>query len=43
MQGLYDPDGPSTQYLRFLVPKTIPYMVLVESETSHIGYLDFLG
>ena len=26
--GVYDPEGPSTQYLRFLVQKTMPFIVL---------------
>ena len=36
------PEGPSSQYLRTLVPNTIESMVL-EPETPNIGYLDPLG
>ena len=36
------PQGPSTQDLRTLVPKTINGMFL-EPDTSTIGYLDPLG
>ena len=39
---MYAPEGPSTQYLRTLVPNTTKGMVL-EAETSNIGYLDPLG
>ena len=35
----HNPEGPSTQYLRSLVPKTIP----LGPESLNIGYLDPLG
>ena len=35
LRGLPDPENPSTQYLKFLVPKTIPL--------RNVGYLDSLG
>ena len=37
------PEGPSTQHLRFLVPKTIPVMVSRAKNSSNAGYLDPLG
>ena len=33
--GLGSPEGPSTQYLRFLVPKTIPLMVFGARELKY--------
>ena len=36
------PEGPSTQYLRLLVPKTIPSLVLGPGSLN-VGYLDPLG
>ena len=40
--GICDPEGPSTQALRTLVPNTIKGMVL-EPESLNIGYLDPVG
>ena len=37
------PDGPSTQYLRFLVAETSKAIWFLEPETTSIGYLDPLG
>ena len=36
------PEGPSTQYLRTLVPKTIP-LIVFGTRVLNIGYLDPLG
>ena len=38
-----DPEGPSTQYLRILVPNTIQGMVFLRPKTLNVGYLDPLG
>ena len=40
--GASSPKGPSAQYCRILVPKTIPVMVL-GTESLNIEYLDPLG
>ena len=37
------PEGPSTQCLRFLVPKTIPLYWYLGPVASNIGHLDSLG
>ena len=51
--GIYFPEGPGTQYLRSLVPKTIPLMVFGIRVLKHwvvgpplgcqFGYLNALG
>ena len=37
------PEAPRTQYLRTLVPKTIPLMVFGTKGLQNIGFLDALG
>ena len=41
-EELYNPEGPSTQYSRFLVPKTLPLMAFGTSVLEY-WYLDPLG
>ena len=43
VQSIHCPEGPSSQHLKPLVPKTIQGIWLLEAETINIGYLDPLG